>query len=58
MKEFLSQKGVKYTDYDVSTDAHARDEMVAKSGMMAVPVVVVGDEVVVGFNRDRLEALL
>ncbi len=33
-------------------------EMVKKSGQMGVPVITVDDEVVVGFDRARLEGLL
>jgi len=57
-KEFLSQRGVKFTEYDVSRDKAAADEMIRKSGQMGVPVITVGDQVVVGFDRARLEQLL
>ncbi len=36
----------------------AAQDMVSRSGQMGVPVIIVDDEVVVGFNRPRLEALL
>jgi hypothetical protein len=36
----------------------ARDELVSKTGRMAVPVILVGDEVIVGFDRGRLKRLL
>ncbi len=39
-------------------DTTARDELIAKTGRMAVPVITVGDEVVVGFDRGRLQRLL
>ena len=42
----------------MAEDARAREEMLHKSGRMAVPTVAVGDRVVVGFNRDELEKLL
>ena len=58
VKEFLSQRGVKFTEYDVSQDRAAADEMIRKSGQMGVPVITVGDQVVVGFDRARLEHLL
>jgi len=32
--------------------------LIAKTGRMAVPVIVVGEEVVVGFDRGRLQRLL
>lgn len=58
MKEFLSQKGVKYKEQDVAADQQARDEMVQKSGRLAVPVVTVGDKVIMGYNPSELEKAL
>jgi glutaredoxin 3 len=43
---------------DVATDVEGRDELMRRTGQMAVPVIVVGDEVVVGFDRARLASLL
>lgn len=57
-KEFFKEKGVEFTEHDVAADAEKRQEMIQKSGQMGVPVVMVGDEMVVGFMRDRLEELL
>ncbi len=42
---------------NVAEDAAAREELIARTGRMAVPVVVVGD-VIVGFDRGRLKRLL
>lgn len=58
VKDFLSQRGVKFTEYDVSTNRTAASEMVRKSGQAGVPVITVGDQVIVGFDRFRLEQLL
>ncbi len=57
MKEFLSQKGVKFIERDVATDQTAMDEL-AELGYMTTPVIRIDGEVVVGFNRKRLEELL
>ena len=57
-KEFLSQKGYKFTDYDVTKDRAALDEMVKISGARSVPVVAACNEVMVGFDRNRLEQML
>ena len=58
MKEFLSQRGVKFTEHDVSLDRNAAAEMVQKTGQRGVPVITVNGQVVVGFDRARLEHLL
>lgn len=57
VKEFLSQKGVEFIEKNVQTDPSARKELMQK-GIMAVPVVVIGGETIVGFDRDRIEELL
>jgi hypothetical protein len=43
---------------NVAEDAEGREELHRRTGQLAVPVTVVGDEVVVGFNRPRLIELL
>ncbi len=57
-KEFLSERGVKFTEYDVSSNRPAADEMVDLTGQTGVPVIVVDGQVVIGFDRARLEQLL
>ncbi len=57
MKEFLHQKGIAYTEKDVSADEQALDALM-KMGFSATPVTVIDGEAVVGFNRARLEQLL
>lgn len=47
-----------FRDVDVAADAAARAELVRLTGQMAIPVIVVGDEVVRGFDKPRLKALL
>jgi len=57
-KEFLSQKGYKFTEYDVTKDRAALDEMVKISGARSVPVIAACNEVMVGFDKTRLEQML
>jgi len=57
VKEFLSQKGVSFTERDVVKDPKAIEEL-ARLGYLTTPVIVVDGEVVVGFDRKRLEQLL
>jgi glutaredoxin len=49
---------VKFTEYNVATDLEKRKEMIQKSGQMGVPVIYVGDQLVVGFDEGRLKELL
>jgi len=57
VKEFLHQKGIAYTDRDISKDEEAFNELVDK-GFSATPVTMIDGEAVVGFNRMKLEQLL
>jgi glutaredoxin 3 len=43
---------------NVAEDAEGRDELLRRTGQLAVPVTVLGDDVVVGFDRARLSRLL
>ncbi|HET6315033.1 MAG TPA: PDZ domain-containing protein [Chloroflexota bacterium] len=56
-KEFLSQKGVPFVEKDVSRDRAAAQELL-QMGQRGVPVIKVDGQVMVGFNRARLEQLL
>ncbi len=58
MKEFLSDHGVSFTDRNVAEDLEARATLLATTEQEATPVIVVGDEVIVGFDRGRLQRVL
>jgi glutaredoxin 3 len=49
---------VSYTELDVSQDAKAREEMLRLSGRMAVPVIVIDGEVIVGFDQKTISEKL
>ena len=57
-KDFFKEKGVKYTEYNVSTDLEKRKEMVEISGQMGVPVIDIGGNITVGFDEDIITKLL
>jgi len=56
-KAFLDKQGVKYTAIDVGVDAAAAEKMIALSGQRGVPVITVDDEVIIGFDSQRLNEL-
>jgi S1-C subfamily serine protease len=58
VKEFLSQRGISWTEKMVDRDRAAAIEMIRRSGQQGVPVTVIGDNVVVGFDRPRLERIV
>lgn len=57
-KDFLKEKGINYTEHDVAHDLEKRQEMIQKSGQMGVPVIFVGDEMIIGFDKERLMSTL
>ncbi len=57
-KDYFSQKGIAYEEIDVSTDRKAAAEMIKKSGQMGVPVIFVGDTMLVGYNPLKLDVAL
>ena len=57
-KDYFTEHKVAFTDYDVAADAAKRQEMIQKSGQMGVPVIYIGDELIVGFDQDRIKELL
>lgn len=61
-KDFLQEKGVEYTEVDVSVDQQKAQEMVEKTGQMGVPVIIINkdgqEEILVGFDQVQLSNLL
>lgn len=57
-KEYFQKNNVEYQEFDVGTDLAKRQEMIEKSGQMGVPVITVGSDMIVGFNKARLQELL
>jgi S1-C subfamily serine protease len=58
VKQFLSQRGVTFEERDVSRNQEYARELVNNTGQMGVPVTVFDGEIVVGFDRQRLEQLV
>lgn len=57
-KAFFKENNVVYEEKDVSTDAAARDEMIAKSNQMGVPVIDIDGKIIVGFDKNRISELV
>jgi len=57
-KEFFSEHNVTYTEFNVAADADKRQEMIEMTGQMGVPVIRINDDVVVGFDEDKVKELL
>ena len=58
VKDHLTSHHISFSEVDVSIDVEKAREMVARSGQYGVPVVDIDGEIVVGFDRARINALL
>jgi glutaredoxin 3 len=56
-KAWFRDKRIRYREVDVTSDRSGLEEMIRVSGQTGVPVIVVGDEVIVGFNQNRLNEI-
>ena len=56
--EYLDKLGVKYTDKDVEASAENGKEAVDKSGQRGIPVLDIGGDIVIGFDRPKIDAAL
>jgi len=64
VKEYLSTKGISYLDHDVSTNIEKGKEMIMKTRhlgipirQLGVPIITIDDEVILGFNKTRLDEI-
>jgi len=57
-KEWLASKNIPFTDYNVASDMDKRKEMVEMTGQLGVPVIKIGDDVMIGFNQEKMATLL
>lgn len=57
-KEFFTKHGMAYTEYDVKADEQKRDEMIEKSGQRGVPVILIDQMMITGFNEKDVKAFL
>ena len=57
-KDYLARKGISYIEHNVAIDRAAAKEMVKKTGQLGVPVILVDDEILIGFNQTQLDKLL
>ncbi len=58
VKEYLKSKEIEFEEVDVSKDRGEAKRMVERSGSRGVPQLWIGEEVVVGFRKDRIDELL
>lgn len=58
LKNYLRDNNIEFEEIDVASDAKAREEMIKKTGQMEVPVIEIGDKIIVGFKKEEIKKLL
>ncbi len=58
LKSYLREKGFKYRDVDISKDVKAADDLVRKTGQTGVPVTLINNRPIVGFNKNEIDRAL
>jgi glutaredoxin 3 len=54
---YLREKGISYEEKNISIDQAARSELM-KRGLRGVPAFIIGNDVVVGLDKDKIEKLI
>jgi glutaredoxin len=57
-KQFLKDNNIEFEDIDVASDPDKAEEIVQKSGQMGVPVLDIGGEIIVGFDKEAIQKAL
>ncbi len=58
LKSYLNKSGIRYSEVDVSKNENAAREMVRRSGQQGVPQTLIGGEMVIGFDKPKINRLL
>lgn len=57
-KEFFKEQSIEFEDSNVAENPKAAEEMIEKSGQRGVPVIFIDDQMVIGFDQEKIEELL
>lgn len=57
-KQYFDKLGVAYEERDVEQDQKNAKESVEKSGQMGIPVIDIDGEIIVGFDRQKIDSVL
>jgi glutaredoxin 3 len=57
VRDYLTQRGIPFVERNIKQDPTARDELLARTGGLVVPVVFSGEEAIVGWDEVRLSQI-
>jgi glutaredoxin len=58
VKAFFRAKNIEFEEKNVASDTDAREDMINKTGQFGVPVIEIGEDLVIGFNQPIIKKLL
>jgi glutaredoxin-like YruB-family protein len=58
LKSYLKNHNVVFEDIDVSKDEQQLQKMIKESGQMGVPVIDIDGNIVVSFDKEKIDKLL
>lgn len=58
LKEYIKNKNISFEDIDISRDEKQLQKMILDSGQMGVPVIDIDGEVIIGFDKEKIDKLL
>ena len=57
-KEYFIENNIEYEEKDVAIDSEASEEMIKKTGQLGVPRIDIDGEIIIGFDKEKIENLL
>lgn len=58
VKTYLKKQGYRFKDVDISRDTKAAQDVVRKTGQTGVPVILINNRPIVGFNKKEIDRML
>ncbi len=57
-KRYLREKGIRFYEVDVTKDKHGLKDMIRRTGQTGVPVILIDNRPIIGFDRPKIDRLL
>jgi glutaredoxin-like YruB-family protein len=57
-KDYFDKKGIQYVDKDIESGPEIAQEAIDKSGQTGIPVIDIDGQIVIGFDRPKIDAVL
>ncbi len=57
-KRYFKERNIRFTDVDVSRDQSAARDMMRRTGQMGVPVIIINNKPIIGFDKPKINQML